>query len=205
MLARLLNAAGRFKVRLDRRRLEARRDRLRALGMQLSPRVRLPASTWIDESFCHLISIGDECGFGERCLILAHDAQMNEFLGATRVGRVVIHPSCHIGAGTIILPGVEIGPRTLVYAGSVVSRSLPPDTYCAGAPARPLGPLEEYLERHRSQTLQRPRLPYLEFRDVRTLSPAQRTQMLRAVADGDAYIVTEPIYSAQLTAAGQST
>jgi acetyltransferase-like isoleucine patch superfamily enzyme len=59
-------------------------------------------------------------------LILAHDAQMDEFLDAGRIGRVVIRSHSHIGARTVILPGVEIGPRTIVGANSVVSQSLPP-------------------------------------------------------------------------------
>ncbi len=42
-----------------------------------------------------------------------------------------------IGMGAIILPGVTLGPRTIVGAGSVVTKSFP-DGYCviAGNPAR---------------------------------------------------------------------
>lgn len=42
-----------------------------------------------------------------------------------------------IGMGAIILPGVELGPRTIVGAGSVVTKSFP-DGFCiiAGNPAR---------------------------------------------------------------------
>src|SRR5262249_18831215 len=134
--------------------------RLRALGMQLGHNVLLPPSTWIDESHCPLITIEDECGFGQNCVILAHDAQMNELLDATRLGRVIIRRSCHIGAGSIVLPGVELGPRTIVGAGSVVSRSLPAETVCAGTPARVICSLEEYLERHRTQIQARPRFEY---------------------------------------------
>ncbi len=41
-----------------------------------------------------------------------------------------------IGARSIILPGVEIGPRVMVAAGSVVTRSVPADSLVAGNPAR---------------------------------------------------------------------
>ena len=41
-----------------------------------------------------------------------------------------------IGGGAIVLPGVEIGDRTVVGAGSVVNRDLPPDVFAAGNPCR---------------------------------------------------------------------
>jgi maltose O-acetyltransferase len=158
------------------------------MGMGLGDDVWLPASTWIDTSHCYLISIGDHCGFGEECLILAHDAQMDEFLDATRIGRVVIHPSSHIGARSIILPGVEIGPRTLVGAGSVVSRTLPPDTVCAGNPARVLCSLDEYLTKHRSRLATAPAFEYATH-DISVLTPEDGARMMAALAGSDGYIV----------------
>ena len=41
-----------------------------------------------------------------------------------------------IGLNAVILKGVTIGDDTVVGAGSIVSRSLPPRTVCAGSPAR---------------------------------------------------------------------
>lgn len=43
-----------------------------------------------------------------------------------------------IGERAIILRGVAIGDRSIVAAGSVVTRSVPPDTIVAGNPARPI-------------------------------------------------------------------
>lgn len=154
--------------------------------MQIGEDVYLPASTWVDTSQCYLISIGDHCGFGEQCLLLAHDAQMDEFMDAARIGRIVIHPSCHIGARTIILPGVDIGPRTIVGAGSVVTRSLPPDTVCVGVPARPVATLEEYLSKHRARLASRPTFDYVTYAGF--LAPERRLELVAAVAGGDAYI-----------------
>src|SRR5947209_6026269 len=92
-----LNQVRSLRAKLGQVRRELRWRSLRAQGMHLGADVWLPDSTWIDPSYCFLISIGDHCGFGNECLILAHDAQMDEFLDAGRVGRVVIHESCHIG------------------------------------------------------------------------------------------------------------
>jgi maltose O-acetyltransferase len=180
----MFNLAGKLRAKLDRMRLERRWQNLRQLGMHLGTDVWLPASTWIDTGFCYLISIGDHCGFGEECLILAHDAQMDEFLDAGRIGRVVIHESCHIGARTVILPGVEVGPRTLVGANSVVSRTLPPDTVCAGNPARVLCSLDEYLAKHRKKISESPTFPYEIAGSTREI----RQQMNEAVKARDAYV-----------------
>lgn len=186
-LARLFDIAWALKAQLEAARLRRRWDRLRRLGMHIGEGVYLPASTWIDLSHCFLITIGDRCGFGEQCMILAHDAQMNEFIDATRVGRVVIHPSCHIGARTIILPGVEIGPRTVVAAASVVSKTLPPETVCMGNPARPVCSLDEYLNRHRGRLAQSPRFDFTVYNSG-ALATDRKARMAAALATQDAYI-----------------
>lgn len=188
LFSKLLDIAGAMKGRFERAREERRWNKLKGLGMHIGEDVLLPPSTFIDQSHCFLISIGDHVGFGPECLILAHDAQMDEFLDGARLGRVIIHESCHIGARTIILPGVELGPRTIVGAGSVVAKSLPPDTVCAGSPAKVICTLEEYLERHRRRMTELPRFDYMQY-DVQFAGETQRREMIDAVAKGDAYMV----------------
>lgn len=184
----LLDLASALKQRLDAVRLQRRRQRLCAKGLHIGAMVRLPASTWIDDSHCFLISIGDRCGFGEGCVILAHDAQMYQSLGVTRVGRVTIHEQCHIGSQTVLLPGVEVGPRTIVGANSVVSRSLPPETVCAGVPARVICSLQEYLEKHRQALATAPTFPFDDF-DIGAITPERRDAMREALQGQDGYIV----------------
>lgn len=188
LVGKLIDVAGWAKGRLDVLRQERRWTKLRDLGMHIGEDVLLPPSTFIDVSHCFLISIGDHCGFGPDCLILAHDAQMDEFLDAARLGRVIFHPSCHIGARTVILPGVELGPRTIVGAGSVVSKSLPADTVCAGSPAKVICSLDEYLERHRQRMTERETFDYMKY-DLNFIDESGRRKMIEAVAQRDAYMV----------------
>jgi acetyltransferase-like isoleucine patch superfamily enzyme len=50
----------------------------------------------------------------------------------------VVERGASIGSGAIILGGVRVGPRALVGAGAVVTRSVPPDATVRGVPARTL-------------------------------------------------------------------
>ena len=49
---------------------------------------------------------------------------------------VFLKEGCWIGANAIILPGVNIGKRSVVGAGSVVTKSIPDHVVVAGNPAR---------------------------------------------------------------------
>lgn len=190
---------GRLRAWLARWRLARHHRMLRARGMHIGRDVWLPASTWIDADHCYLISIGDHCGFGEQCMLLAHDAQMDEYLDAARIGRVRIHESCHIGARTVVLPGVELGPRTIVGANSVVTRTLPADTVCAGNPAVVVCTLEEYLAKHRERLA---RVPTFQYEDyvIHALTPERRAELVAACEHGHAYMVGGR--SAELRGAG---
>jgi maltose O-acetyltransferase len=47
-----------------------------------------------------------------------------------------------VGGGAIILPGVSIGARAVIGAGSVVTRDVPADVFAAGNPCRVIRPIE---------------------------------------------------------------
>lgn len=49
---------------------------------------------------------------------------------------IVIKRNAWIGAGATILPGVIVGENSVVAAGAVVSRDVPPNTVVAGIPAK---------------------------------------------------------------------
>lgn len=49
---------------------------------------------------------------------------------------ITLRRGCWIGAGVIILPGVEVGENAVVGAGTVVTRSVPPRVVFAGNPGK---------------------------------------------------------------------
>jgi maltose O-acetyltransferase len=188
VLRLLLNQARRIKENVEIKRKLQRWDNLRRLGMHIGKGVNLPMSTWIDTSHCFLISIGDNCGFGDLCVILAHDAMPNEYIDSTRIGKVTIHESCHFGVRTVILPGVEIGPMSVVGANSVVINDIPPHSLAAGNPAKVICSLEEYLERHKKSMKELPLFPYKQY-DYKYITPEKKQEMLAKLANNDGYIV----------------
>jgi len=58
---------------------------------------------------------------------------------------IVIGDNCWLGVNATILPGVELGPHTVVAAGAVVTKSFPEgNCVIAGVPARKIKDLGEY-------------------------------------------------------------
>lgn len=114
-------------------------------------------------TFAHIVSIQRDIVIGERCRVsaLTHLAggsilEDHVQIGAgvvtvddntltwptTKLEASVYRRGCRIGSGCTVLGGLEIGQNTLVGAGSLVTRSLPPDVVAYGSPA--------YVQRDRS-------------------------------------------------------
>ena len=51
-----------------------------------------------------------------------------------------------IGGGAIVLPGVRIGSRSVIGAGSVVTKDVPDDVFAAGNPCRVVRSIDEDAE-----------------------------------------------------------
>ena len=91
------------------------------------------------------VVIGNNVMIGSGCLISDSDSHPLNFMDRRnkehdkiKAQSIHIGDDVFIGARTIILKGVTIGDRTVVGAGSVVSKSLPPDSVAAGNPCKVL-------------------------------------------------------------------
>jgi acetyltransferase-like isoleucine patch superfamily enzyme len=87
------------------------------------------------------IVIGNYCGFGGNVSLWDtdfHGLQYNERIvkEAVKTAPIIIGDHVWIGAYTIILKGVTIGNRSVIGAGSVVTKNIPDDEIWAGNPAR---------------------------------------------------------------------
>ncbi len=62
-------------------------------------------------------------------------------------GTIEIYDNVFIGAGTIILPNVKIGPNAIVGAGSVINKDIPENSVCVGVPAKQIGTYDGYVQK----------------------------------------------------------
>ncbi len=125
--------------------------RLRKAGLTIASDCRM---TKIPDfgSEPYLITIGKHVGIATEVLFITHDGgtyvfrHLERYKKVIKYGRITILDNCIIGARVIILPGVTIGPDSVVAAGSVVSRSVPPGVLAAGNPAKPIMTIQQYAE-----------------------------------------------------------
>ena len=84
------------------------------------------------------VRIGDYTLFGPAVQIYTPLHPMNaEARRRAEYGKpVVIGSDVWVGGGAIILPGVRIGSRAVIGAGSVVTRDVPDGVFAAGNPCR---------------------------------------------------------------------
>ena len=85
-----------------------------------------------------LVRIGDFTLFGPAVQILTPLHPLDHQLRRTQeYGKPIeIGSDVWVGGGALILPGVRIGSRTVIGAGSVVTRDVPDGVFAAGNPCR---------------------------------------------------------------------
>lgn len=99
-------------------------------------------------SFCHFsgngnISIGDNVLIAAQCVLVSANHRFDNletplwFQGETRAP-IFIEDNCWLGAGVKVLAGVTIGHDSVIGAGAVVTKDIPPYSVAVGVPAKVL-------------------------------------------------------------------
>jgi acetyltransferase-like isoleucine patch superfamily enzyme len=107
---------------------------LRRLGMTVGDGVAWGLESTPDVFWPDRITVEDHVIIGYDATVLCHEFLQSEY----RTGEVRIGERAMVGAGAIILPGVEIGAGAQVAANSLVTEDVPPGTTVAGVPAEPV-------------------------------------------------------------------
>lgn len=95
-----------------------------------------------------LVRIGDRCNIGAHVILIDnafHELDPDRRDEQPEPAPVVLEENVWLAARVIVLPGVTIGANSVIGAGSVVTRDIPPNVLAAGIPAkiiRPLRPAE---------------------------------------------------------------
>lgn len=94
------------------------------------------------------VTIGNNVKIGACVLITDTDAHPLDYLArrtsneGTKSAPIIIEDDVWVEAHSIILKGVTIGARSIIGAGSVVTKSIPADCVAAGNPCKVIKKLE---------------------------------------------------------------
>jgi acetyltransferase-like isoleucine patch superfamily enzyme len=90
------------------------------------------------------VVLGDNVRIAQRCFLAGYpghpldaaDRAAHLPCTAEQIGDIVLEDDVWLGTGVMVMPGVRIGRGTVVAAGSIVTRDLPPFVVAGGMPAR---------------------------------------------------------------------
>src|SRR5438552_9602141 len=105
-------------------------------GVHIGQNVWIGNDAMIETSRPDVVTVGDGAAVQSRATIIRYFHEQED---------VVIEEDATVGVGAIVLPNVTIGRRSIVIAGSVVTKSVPPKTMVQGNPARPIATVETAL------------------------------------------------------------
>ncbi|MBN1894529.1 transferase [bacterium] len=107
-------------------------------GNRIGSRVRVHSCCFLE-----MVTIEDDVFIGPNVVFTddPHPMKCPRYLECK--GGVTVRRLARIGAHSTLLPGVVVGENTLIGAGSVVTRDVPPGTVVAGNPARVVKKVED--------------------------------------------------------------
>jgi acetyltransferase-like isoleucine patch superfamily enzyme len=130
----------------------------RSLGVRLGKNVKfygMPPGMFSTEPW--LITIGDNVHITAGCAFITHDGGTlilrKEVPDLELTAPITVGNDVYIGVRTLIMPGVTIGNRCIIGAGSIVTRSIPDNSVAAGVPARVIKSTDEYLKGAEAKSL----------------------------------------------------
>ena len=105
--------------------------------------------------YSKLISFGNNIKVASGVTFITHDVmemvfnRCSDYTYTENVGCIDIRDNVFIGAKSILLPNITIGPNSIVAAGAVVTKDVPPGEIWGGCPARKIGQFDDYLNKYK--------------------------------------------------------
>jgi acetyltransferase-like isoleucine patch superfamily enzyme len=113
--------------------------RYRIFGVQIGQNVFISHKAKIDTSYRDCIVIGDNVYITWGATISCHDHSVyrhTPFSEDDGRGGVTLENNVFVGANAIILRNVRVGENSVISAGAIVTKDVPPNVIVAGNPAR---------------------------------------------------------------------
>jgi acetyltransferase-like isoleucine patch superfamily enzyme len=109
----------------------------RKLGIRIGKPELFGSGIWIDINFKNIVTIEDNVHLAGFTRILSHSLILygHEEEG---ISPVILKKGARIAVNVLILPGVIIGENSIIGAGAVVTKNIPPNCLAVGVPARPI-------------------------------------------------------------------
>lgn len=117
----------------------------RLRGTKIGRDVFIGPGTFIEEARPELIELEDGVNIAPQVTIISHDSSSHVVDPDSPVVRkkVLLKKNSFIGSRSVILPGVTIGESSIIGAGSVVAKDIPPGHVALGVPARVIKSIEK--------------------------------------------------------------
>lgn len=130
----------------------------RSLGVKLGENVNFYGmSSGMFGTEPWLISIGNNVYITAGCSFVTHDGGTlilrKEVPDLEWTAPISIGNDVYIGLRSLIMPGVKIGNRVIIGAGSIITKDIPDNSVAAGVPARVIKTVDEYLEIMKKKSL----------------------------------------------------
>jgi len=133
-----------------RERAEIGEETVVGRGSAIDNDVRIGARVRI-QSGCYITAyttIEDDV-FVAPCVTTTHAHTMSRHGPDGPIVGATLRRACRVGAGAVLLPGIEVGEEAFVAAGAVVTKDVPARAVVVGVPARQIRevPDEDLIER----------------------------------------------------------
>jgi acetyltransferase-like isoleucine patch superfamily enzyme len=117
----------------------------RLRGIHIGKNVYIGYDVIFDRIHPEMITIEDYVEIGDRCIISAHSrgSLLLRDKYPRTVNPVTIRQGVWMAPGCIVLQGVEIGEKTVIGTGAVVTKSIPANCVAVGVPARVIKKMDD--------------------------------------------------------------
>jgi acetyltransferase-like isoleucine patch superfamily enzyme len=121
---------------------KTRENLFRLSNVMVGEKTVINMGLFVYDSFKPLVKIGSNCDLAANISLIAESAACMSELSRSefvqrhyfKTGIIIIEDHCWIGSNVIVLPGVIIGHHSIIGAGSIITKNIPPSSVVKGQP-----------------------------------------------------------------------